>query len=77
MRDFSFASFDDYFSGTAAGAGKNCNTDTIVDMTNSEVRNDFGKTGTINVSACANQGRIDITGAIIVDDGGIDYDIDF
>ena len=54
---------------TASGAGYACGSDVIVNLTGSELRNDFGKTGFITASACANLGRIDITDAVLVDAG--------
>ena len=48
----------------------------LITLASAELRNDFAKTGFITVSACANSGRIDIGGALLVDagarGGGID-----
>jgi hypothetical protein len=54
---------------TAAGTGKNCLTDTIVNLQSSEIRNDFGKPGHITVLACGGTGRVNIDDALLVDTG--------
>jgi hypothetical protein len=53
----------------ASGTGFSCAVDTIVDLSNSEIRNDFGKTGFISVTACGGSGLIDIGNALLVDEG--------
>ena len=37
---------------TASGSGFNCANDVIINLNSSEIRNDFGKTGVITVTAC-------------------------
>ena len=54
---------------TASGTGFSCSADTIVDLSSSEIRNDFGKTGVITVTACGGSGLIDIGNALLVDNG--------
>ena len=54
---------------TAGGTGKNCLTDTIVNLESSEIRNDFGKPGHITVLACGGTGRVNIDDALLVDTG--------
>jgi hypothetical protein len=54
---------------TASGTGFTCGSDVIINLANSEIRNDFGRTGVIKASACSNSGKIDITDAVLVDTG--------
>ncbi len=54
---------------TGDGTGFNCGVDTIVNLRDSEVRNDFGKTGFITITGCGGTGIIDISNALIVDEG--------
>ena len=54
---------------TARGEDLACGTTTIVNLANAEIRNDFGKTGVITVTACGGSGRIDINNALLVDEG--------
>ncbi len=54
---------------TARGEDLACGTTTIVSLANAEIRNDFGKTGVITVTACDGSGRIDINHALLVDEG--------
>ena len=54
---------------TGDGSGFNCGVDTIVNLRDSEVRNDFGKTGFITITGCGGTGIIDINNALIVDEG--------
>jgi hypothetical protein len=57
---------------TASGTGFACATDTIINLTGSEIRNDFGKSGTITATACGGTGRITIGNAILLDNGNGD-----
>ena len=54
---------------TASGTGFVCATDVIINLGSAEIRNDFGKTGTITATACGGVGRIEIGNAILVDNG--------
>ena len=54
---------------TAGGTGFVCATDAIINVGNAEIRNDFGKTGVITMTACGGAGRIEIGNAILVDSG--------
>jgi len=54
---------------TANGAGFDCLNSTIINLRDAEIRNDFGRPGSITATACAGVGRIDISNAILVDNG--------